>query len=320
MEMKPNAYFPAVEAEVESGFKTSARRLSVDMFGDGFGAFGVIATGGITNATITLTRADDTKKFEEKMIVVFAASNNGAVLRGTGATQELTVSGVDEDAGTVTFTANVSTITGGGGSVAVGDSVFPTGDRQDSATPSRLRMAGFEAWTPYDRTTLTGTFFNIDRTTSPSKLGGAYLDGSQKSITEAITDMISVLCGRKSNPKYALLSFSKWNELQKEQGSKVMYTDIKAGETGNIGFRGITFTGPKGPVVALPDVGCRSDRCFVIQPDTWLLLSMGKPIRFLDEDDQKMLRQGTADSYEIRQGGYLELLCKAPGWNGVINL
>jgi hypothetical protein len=320
MEMNSNAYFPAVEAEVESGFKTDARKLSVDLFGDGFGAVGVIATGGISGSTITLTRAGDTKKFEANMVVVFSQSNNGHVLRGTGATQELTVQSVDEDAGTVTFTAAVSTITGGGGSVAVGDSVFPVGDRQDSATPARLRMAGFEAWTPYDRTTLTGTFFNIDRTQMPSRLGGAYLDGSQKSITEAVTDMISLLCGRKGNPKYAWLSFSKWNELQKEQGSKVIYMDVKAGEQANINFSGIKFNGPKGPVVALPDVGCRDDRCFVTQPDTWLLLSLGKPIGFLDEDENKMLRQGTADSYEVRLGGYTELLCKAPGWNGVINL
>lgn len=320
MEMKPNAYFPAVETEVESGFKTSARRLSVDLFGDGFGAFGVIATGGISSATITLTRAEDTKKFETGMVCVFAQSNNGHVLRGTGATQELTVAGVDEDAGTVTFTANVSTITGGGGSVAAGDSVFPTGDRQDSATPARLRMCGFEAWVPYDRTTLTGSYFNIDRTTNPSRLGGAYLDGSQKSITEACTDMIATLVGRKAKPKYILMSHSKWNELKKEQGSRVVYNDIKVGETASVGFRGISFDSTNGPVTALADVGCRSDRAFVIQPDTWLLLSLGKPIRFLDEDDQKMLRQGTSDSYEIRQGGYLEMICMAPGWNGVINL
>lgn len=315
MEMNANAYFPAVTAEVESGFKTSARRLSVDLFGDGFGAIGVIKAAGISGATATLTRIGDAKKFEPNMKVQLSASNNSDALRSAGG--ELTVLSVDEDAGAVTFTAGiVATLS----DVVVGDSIFPTGDRQDSATPTRLRMCGFEAWVPYDRTTLTGTFFNIDRTVHPTRLGGAYQDGSQKSLTEATEDMISLVCGRNGDPKYAYFSFSKWNELKKEQGSKVVYTDIKAGENGNIGFRGITFTGPKGPVVALPDVGVRDDRIHVIQPNTWKLLSMGKPIGFLDEDENKMLRQGTLDSYEIRQGGYLELLCMAPGWNGVISI
>lgn len=315
MEGNPNAYFPAVEAEVESAMKTTARRLSIDLFGNGYGRIGVIAAGGISGSTITLTIAEDAKKFETGMVCVLSPSDHANVLDNGGTT--ITVLSVDEDAGTVTFTAGVvATIA----AAAAGDNIFPVGDRQNSATPSLLRMAGLEAWVPYDRTTLTGAFFGVDRTLHPTRLGGSYLDGSQKSLREGIQDMVSLLAGRKAKPKYAYLSFSKWNELAKELGSNVQYVDVKIGETGVVGFTGIRVNGPKGSVEVLPDQACPPNRCYVIQPDTFLLLSLGRAVGFLDEDDNRMLRQGTADSYEIRIGGYVELLCKAPGFNGVINL
>jgi hypothetical protein len=323
MEGNANAYFPEVSANVESAIKASARRFSIDLFRDGFGAIGTIAAGGISSATITLTQAEDAKNFEQNMNVIFSSTNSSAVLRGAGggSAQVLIVDSVDEDAGTVTFTANVSTVTGGGGSVAAGDFVFPNGDRQDSATPSRLRLVGFEGWTPFDRTTLTSTpFFNIDRSKNKTRLGGSFLDGTTKSIRESIQTMVSLLAGRKANPKYAFLSFSKWNELALEFGSNVQYVDLKVGEQGVVGFKSIRVNGPKGSVEVLPDQGCPANRCFVIQPDTWKLLSLGKPIGFLDEDDNRMLRETSSDSYEVRIGGYVELLCMAPGFNGVIGL
>lgn len=323
MEGNSNAYWPEVSANVESAFKASARRFSIDLFRDGFGSIGTIATGGITLATITLTQAEDAKNFEQNMNVIFASTNAASVLRGAGggAAQVLVVDSVDEDAGTVTFTANVSTVTGGGGVVAVGDFVFPNGDRQDSATPARLRLVGFEGWTPFDRTTITATpFFNIDRSKQKTRLAGSFVDGTQKSIRESIQTMVALLAGRKAKPKYAFLSFSKWNELSLELGSNVQYVDVKPGENAAVGFRGIRVNGPKGTVEVLPDQGCPANRCFVLQPDTWTLLSLGKPIGFLDEDEQKMLRETSSDAYEIRIGGYVELLCKAPGFNGVIAL
>lgn len=315
MEGNANAYFPQVAMEVESALKASARRFSIDLFRDGFGSIGsILNPGGISGSTITLSNAEDAKNFEVNMVVQFSASNAAAVLRNAGG--ELIVSAVNEDTGVITFTAAVGSLA----AVAVGDFIFPTGDRQDSATPSRLRLVGFEGWTPFDRTTLTGTFFNIDRTANPTRLGGSFLDGTTKSIRESIQTMVTTLASRKANPKYAFLSYSKWNELSLEMGSNVQYVDVKVGEQGAVGFRGIRVNGPKGTVEVLPDQGCPSNRCFVIQPDTWKLLSLGKPIGFLDEDDNRMLRETSSDSYEIRIGGYVELLCMAPGFNGVIQL
>ena len=313
MEGNANAYFGTVETEVESAMKTAARRISIDAFGDGWGRIGVIATGGISGSTITLASPEDAKKFEVGMKVQFSESLSGHALRNSAGTLE--VDSVEEDAGTVTFTAAVGTLA----AVAVGDSIFPSGDRQDSGSPTRLRIVGAEAWTPYDRTTI-GTLFGVDRTKHKTRLAGSYLDGSQKSIAESIQTMVSILAGRKGKPKYAWLSYSRWNELSLELGSRVVYNDIEVGQGTSVGFRAITVSGPKGAVQVLPDIGCPSTRCFVTQPDTWKLLSLGRPVGFLDEDDNRMLRTASEDSYEIRIGGYMELINTAPGFNGVINL
>jgi len=205
------------------------------------------------------------------------------------------------------------------GAAAAGDTVFRIGNRQDSAAPTRLRIAGFEAWIPYVRTGLSTALFGVDRSLHPTRLAGAYLNGSTKSIKESIKSMITTLASRGGKPDYAVVSFDKWDQLSNELGSKVEYTDVKVGETGVVGFSGIRIQGPKGNVEVLPDIGCPDNRCFVLQRETWKLLSLGKTIGFLDEDDNRMLREGSADQYEIRIGGYMELLCMAPGRNGVIS-
>ena len=73
-------------------------------------------------------------------------------------------------------------------------------------------------------------------------------------------------------------------------------------------------------MTVVPDTYARKDRAFMLQMDTWKLMSLKKAVRILDLDGNKFLRDSDADSVEIRVGGYKVLGCCAPGWNANIRL
>jgi hypothetical protein len=53
--------------------------------------------------------------------------------------------------------------------------------------------------------------------------------------------------------------------------------------------------------------------------DTWKFWTLGD-IGFIMEDNLRMLRDSTEDSYTWRLGYYGNLVCHAPGFNGVVTL
>lgn len=298
-----NAFMEAATAEIDSTFKALTRSLAIDLFRDGYGALGVI--GSISTDTVTWATPSDVMNFEVDQKVVFSQSNNGHTLRSA---TPLTVIARDEDAGTTQFSAALSSV-----SAVANDVAFREGNRENSATPARLSVAGCTAWDPPDASAITSTaFFGIDRTVDKARLGGRRVDGTTKKIQDALIDAAVLVARGGGSPDRAFISYDKWGELDKELGAKVEYNEF---EVGNVGFRTILLNGPKGPIKVMADNGCPDQRGWVTQMDTWVLLSMGKPIGFLDEDDLKMLRQSTADGYEVRVGGYLQLGNKAPGWS-----
>lgn len=314
-----NAYLKYATAEIDGTFKGAARRIGVDLYRSGWGDIGVIATGqALGSAVVTLSNPEDVMNFEVDQWIKFAPSQAASILRGTDGANRLQVISRDEDGGTVTLSAALNTIAAGaGGLIAAGDFMFIEGDRQNSATPTRQRLAGFEAWVPFNAADLTGNFWNVDRTIDKTRLGGRRLDGTTMNIEEALTKGLVLSARGGGKPDYAFISYTRWLDLENSLGSKKVYADV---EKGGVGFRALTVQGPKGPVQVLPDSACPVTRCLVTQLDTWSFMAMGKPIGFLDEDELQMLRQSASDGYEVRVGGYFQLGNRAPGFSVMIQL
>jgi hypothetical protein len=57
-----------------------------------------------------------------------------------------------------------------------------------------------------------------------------------------------------------------------------------------------------------------------LQLDTWSLNSLDEAPHILDLDGNSMLREASADAYEVRVGFYGNVACVAPGWNCRIKL
>ena len=96
--------------------------------------------------------------------------------------------------------------------------------------------------------------------------------------------------------------------------SKVNYVDVKT-QYVDIGFRGVQVHSGKRTITVLSDDNVSGDRIAVVTRNSWRLDSLKKPIRILDLDSNKFLRESNADGYELRVGGYKQVQCNAPAYN-----
>jgi hypothetical protein len=312
-----NMFIEEASASIDASFQGAARRSSLHLFREGWGDLGQVTETSGTTATLAsasgVTRPDWARNFEEGMVLQFADDQNASTLRDSGDT--LTVTAVNEDAGTITLSATLANISG----IAAYDFMFPKGERENSATPSRLVMSGFGAWLPSSAPSSTA-FFGVDRTSHVTRLGGQRYTGTSVTVRQALRNLAVKISAAGGKPTDCYIGFDRWNELASDLGSQVEYADIKVGAEAAVSFRSIVLNGPKGPIRVTASNACPEDRAYMIQRDTWKLLSAGRAIGFLDEDNLKMLRQGSSDGYEVRIGGYHQLACTAPGWNGVATL
>jgi len=315
-----NAYVKAVTAEIDSAYKAAARRFSLHLYRSGWGDLGRVTE--TSGTTITLAsasgvpRVDWARNFEIGMRIVFAASQSGDALRDDG--DYLTVTGVDEDAGTLTVDATLANIAG----ITAYDFIFAKGEREDSATPARLVTTGLGRWLPTTAPTTSDSHFGVDRSVHPTRLGGIRVVGTGKQIKESLREAAVKIARAGGKPTKAFIGYDRWNQLEGELRGQTEYHDIEINEAANVGFRAIRINGPKGPVDVVASNACPEDAGFMLDMDTMggpICLSSGRAIGFLDEDDLKMLRQSGSNGYEVRIGGYPQLVVPAPGFGATIS-
>lgn len=299
-----NAFLEAATTEIDGAIHSAARSLAIAMYGSGSGTIGQVdAATTLSSQVIQLKKIEDVTNFEVGMkLVTSTADGGGSVKTGT-----LTVTGVDRDLGQVTCSAALNS---GIATIASQDYISVEGDYD-------AKIKGLAAWLPSTAPT-SSPFFGVDRSVDATRLGGVRFNGTNQPIEEVLVKAASRLAREGGKPDVCFLSYSKYAELENALGSKVQYVDVKVNP--EIGFRGITINGPKGPVKVMPDQNCPQDRAYMLQMDVWRLYSLGKAPKILDTDGLKMLRDSNADSVEIRVGYYAQMGCRAPGYNAVITL
>jgi hypothetical protein len=308
------AFMSARKAEIDGAIRALTRSAAVSLYRRGWGAIGRVhnSSFGVT----TLTLGDGTNQdpeavtnFERDMVVrVAAAEDSGALRAGS-----LTVQSVNRNTGVVTMTGNLSA---GIAAIAQGDFIFIRGDRQDTASPARLKIAGLEDWLPYGGATSTA-FFGQDRTLD-SRMSGQWLDGSTLPINEALYNLSSLIAREGGAPDYCFMNYANFAALQRLEYSKVQRATVET--DAKIAFEGIVINGPNGPITVLPDQNCPARRAYMLQLDTWKLCSLGKVPKIDNGDGMSMLRISNSDGIEIRHKYYANLACEAPAWNGCVQL
>lgn len=308
------AFLKARQTEMDGLLNALSNSLSSSLFRAGFGAIGRVGNSSFGTTILTLATPEDVVNFEVGMALDVSTSEDSAVLKtntGTG----LIITGIDRSAGTVTFGSNLNDATNGVPTIAQNDFIFVRGDRQNSATPARLKIAGFEAWIPASTPSST-PFFGVNRTSDSTRLGGLRYNGASQPVEEAIIDALRLGGREGASISHLFISYDRYADLEKGLQGRKQYVESKVG---GVSFKGIEFHGPGSTVQVYADKDCPVARAFALQLDTWKLRSLGGCPEIFEED-LEAIRESTTDAYQIRAGHYANVSCRAPGWNINIQL
>lgn len=304
------AFARSLDDTVKGALTNFGNTRGIDIYRDGVGERGQIATGGVSGSgpyVFTLANVNDITNFEVGRVVVFSnGSTKTNILRNSGG--GVTVTAVDRDAGTFTTATNPD-------SGAAGDFVFFSGDRQTAAITAMsqwMRLAGFEAWNPASAPVASESFFGVDRSVDATRLAGLRIDISALNPEEGLVTAIHRTVREKGNPKHLFLNNADAKNVHLALGSKAIteYTQV-----GNIGFSTIRVTGPKGDFRIYSDRNAPSGVGRLLQLDTWKILYLEKLAVIQDMDGDTLSRVYNDDSYEGRVSFYGNMYCDAPGWN-----
>jgi len=292
-----NAFIEAATTEIDGAIESATRSLAISLFGDGTGQIGVVSTAGpstttISNDTITLATIQDITNFEVGMQLNFgsATTNKGII-------------SVNRDTGVFVCDANTG--------ASADEIIYQDGDKD-------LMLTGLNGWLPSTAPSVSESFFNVDRSSDTTRLGGIRFDASSLPLEEGLIGAAARVAREGGKPDVCFVNYSNFADLEKALGSKVSYVDVKINP--EIGFRGILIHGPRGPIKVIPDQNCPNNVAFMLQMDVWKLYSLGKAPKILDSDGLKFLRESAADAVEVRVGYYAQLGCRGPGYNARIAL
>ncbi len=298
------AFFKEQTREIDSMLKSLVRSCAIALYRNGSGAIGQVhATTAISGTTITLNEPEDVVNFEIGQVLVSADAETTGSLHA-GAVSTMTVTAVDEDAGTITVNA-VNT------GLGASDYLFVEGDRN-------AKLKGLLAHFPTTAPTTGDSFFNVDRSVHVTRLAGHRLSATNVPIREAIRRM-SARIGRSGGaPDSAFGSHQKYRDLELELDNKVVFHTQNV--TANIGFTGIKLVGIRKPITVYADHNCPDAAMPVVTMDTLKLVSLGQIPDMFDNDGNTLLREVAGWGFEVRADYFANLACSAPRDNGMLTL
>lgn len=319
------AFIDAAKLAMDTGFRNITNDIAHDLFSDGSGARGTISA--ITSGVITLSDLSSVTQFEMNMPLVSYSVSGTTATQSTSAAVGYVIA-VNRTTGVITVSATL------GGSAATptnwstsfsklavqGDVNFASGGLA-IANGSALKLAGLGAWLPTTAPTTGDSFWGVDRSQDPTRLGGVRFDGSAEPIEEALIDAASLVSREGGYPEMCFMNFASYSALVKGLGSKVQYVDV-AHKEANISFAGVTVIGDYGPITIVPDRSCPAQLAYLLTMDSWKLRTVNKAPHILSYGMEGLegLRVGNADALEVRIGLYGNLVCRAPGQNCVVQL
>jgi hypothetical protein len=302
----------ALEREVGGALKELANTLSHDIYRNGEGIRGVVASGE-TTATITLTNREDVYNFEVGMQVE-ADTGVGTTVH-TGSAE---IIGIDPDAGTLTTTAAWDSLITT--PIVAGDNLFVSGDAREAG--ALKKVSGFDAWNPYAAPAATA-FFGVDRTAHNERLAGVRLDGSAEAdIKTAITKLLTRIRlsgGRAAKPDYIVLHPEDLESLLIDLQGDRTYEKVDVPDA-NVSFDAVTFASPVGRMKVIEDKYMTKGYARALQMDTWTFHTLNDWPRIIQHDGKRTQREGTSDGVEFRAVYRGQLACDAPNYNGIVLL
>ena len=296
------AFVELLEQEINGTLDEHGRRLSNDLYGNGSGSLGKVSA--VAAGVITLVNADDAKNFGLGQTIGANPTETGAP--GSMRAGQGIVSAINEDGSQITYTGTITAI-------AAGDFLY---NANASATDYDFGFKGLAAHVPLVAPVGGDSFFQVDRSVDVNRLAGWRLNQLGYSIEENAYQLGVRIMRAGGVPDLGLISPSNFVKLVLSLGTKVEYTG--GSTTAEVGFQYVTLQLPSGPCKMYADPDAPSDRFYLLQTDTWKVRFLGNGFPHIIMDDSlRMLRMAALDAIELRTRSIAQLLCTAPGYNGV---
>lgn len=308
--------FDVLESEYTAKTLRFRQILSEELTERGWGSVGQIS-GTPTTTTIDVDNSIANRFNEGDDFVAADSESADALLSATA----LRVTAVSMGATTTTLTLSGNPLALGWGA---SDFLFRPGDRQNSASPTRLCIAGLRAWV--DSTAPTSTaFMGVDRTESPLNLGGHRMNASTAGDDHftALIKMANRLDKMTGTPAdVAYVSSEDMTIMQLDRERARMLEGLTIGKY-KIGVQGFMLQGQQsGPIKVVVDKYLPQGTCWMGPFETKefapFLFHNGELLNIDDMDGKELDRGATDTTLEMRcyfRGNYV---VPAPGKYGVI--
>jgi hypothetical protein len=303
------AFINGATVVIDGAIRALTNSLATQIFRDGSGAIGVVgATSTLGN--IVLTNSSDVVNFEVNMTLEARDPSTGTLRTGGPAY----VVAVNRTTGVV----QVSGSMGGAVGVGLGSWLATISDTLNVVGDYNLGLKGLAAWVPTSSPT-SASFFGVDRSVDPTRLGGVRFNGTSQSIEEAVIDASLLVAREGGTPDVCIMNFASYAALEKSLGAKAQYISFDG--PAKLYYPGILINGAAGQIKVFPDRSCPAKTAFLLQMDTWKLYSLGPAPHIAKyADGLEMLRVYNSDAAELRVVSYANLGCNAPGFNAVVQL
>lgn len=295
-----SAVLDTFDATMKGGSAALGRSAGWMLFGNGGGSRGVAKSH--SGVSLTLTNADDCVNFEEDMVIGTSSTDgtSGALDTGT-----VTIVGVDVENGILTASANWTSITG----FADGHFLFRDGDF--GAVP-----VGLAGWLPKVAPQPGDPlFFTVDRSVNPTRLAGIRYSNPGLPFDQALQQAMARVARAGGMVDLIVMNPMDIVVLTIAQMSKVVISAADLKKNPDIGMDSVWIISPMGRTEVIPDLNCPIGVAYGLTMDAWKLYSNGPALGYLDDDGiGKILREGGADQYTMRLGGYMAPGLDAPGY------
>lgn len=304
------SFVNALVSEIENAKKAIQRIMELCLFKGGFGDLAQLsAAANVGSATGVVLAFPWMVRFIEKdMNIVFSASEAANTLRGATPAK---VVARHASAGTLDFNIAPNTA---GTAAANSDFMFRDGDRQNSATPTKLLPTGFKGWLPQAAPAST-LYFGVDRTVD-DRLGGMRQDASLSgSIEEAFMDATTLVVSEGGSPTHFVLGPNTFNKLAKSMQNRIEYVEQET-DVG-IGINGFRIRGQDAMVYF--DNACEEGISYGFNIEEVEIRYAGKDFCYLIEDDGLPFRRvAGSDLWRSELVSCWNLIFPAPGHGVVI--
>jgi hypothetical protein len=327
------AFVDEMKREMDGGIRNLSNNVAFELFQSGTATRGQ-TTGALSSVsgstyTLTLANAQSVVNFEVGMTIQASATDGGAIIpTSTPTVPDLAqITAVNRSTGVITVletqgAPHTNWLTGsyltvqGDIPAAGGSGSGPLGQ-----TGSYLAATGLAGWLPSTDPASNDSFWGVNRSADPTRLGGLRYDASAYSIEEGLVNALGFGNREGADPDMIVLPFTSYTALENALGAKVQYVDVHHDEA-DIAFEGIRFHSAYGYLTVMADRSMIPSRAFVLTVDSWKMRSLGKIPHILTYGMEGLegLRVGTADSLEVRAGCYYNDTCNAPGWSMTVAL